>query len=559
MKSPIPTRHWVLLLLGLSLTGLLAWAGVSLLGKADTGLTGIEENSGEGESLTGEGGSDERTPLKGLGGLPLDEAGARDLQVKIEILERLSEEDDGGEAGLALLRLQSVRVGKPMPFQWRIEAGPDAGRSAGSQGEELLQGLEPGWYLLSLSGPGGARAPRLLQLHADAESTIRVDWTHAGRVRGRIYDPQGQAVGGAHVQIGEVQGKTDGDGRFELSGLWPGQGLPLLIEAEGLASRVEPIGVVASSEPPRELRFVLEEAAEVEGVVSMPRHEWKHARIFVLPGRPSGRNGNGRGYAHLPLFWKDRFSDLRLDENGRFRIRGVSRALPLALGFVHPRYRLESPHPLFVIERSGKAREQVVLQPVAMRVLTGKVTAKDGKPVQAQLEMRGKGRWGDAYFRGGVRPPLTRQAAWMGSSVTASDASGHYSMGVPGRGAVLHVQAPGYSSLREPAPKAGSADLELSAGSDAGAAMQTVLRLRFKSEVTEQGKVRALRLHVRREGQAAPAQGAKGPALIDPRNGYELQFEGPTRIRLSVSEPGAAKPLFDQTLDLRSARSLTIQ
>ena len=147
----------------------------------------------------------------------------------------------------------------------------------------------------------------------------------------------------------------------------------------------------------------------------------------------------------------------------------------------------------------------------------------------------------------------------MGGSVAASDSKGQYAMGVPEHGAVLHVQAPGFASLREPAPKKGPADVELSIGSATGAAIQPVLRLLFASEVTEQGKVRALRLHLDKGASAALGQESNEPALIDPREGHELEFAGPVRVRLSVTVRGTPKPFFEQTLDLSGTRSLTIR
>jgi len=494
MKSRSHKNPWVLLLMGLSLAGLLAWAGVALLGGAREDVTAVESTD-EGPQEPANGNDAPRA--KALGGLELDREGAKDLEVQVEILGPAKEEavDRPIAAGRSRLRLESVRVGKRMPFAWTIEAGPGAGREGQSAGVDRLDDLLPGWYLLNLSGPGGAQAPRLVQLHADQETEIRVDWTHAGRVRGRVFGPLGRPVAKAQVRIGKTSAETDAEGRFELAGLWPGSGLPLLIEAEGLASRVEPIGVVASSEPPVELRFVLEEGAEVEGFVDMPRKEYASARLFVLPGRSTGKSRSGRGYAQLPLFWKGRFSNLHLDAQGRFRIRGLSRSVPLALGMVHPRYRLDEPKHLPIQQREGKVVAQVMLKPEAIR------------------SSRAKGRWGEAYFGGGRRPPLASAAARMGVSSTD-----HHE------------------------DEAGDADPSI------------ILRLRFAAVVTAEGKVRALRLHLQQDG-VAPAP----PVIVDPRVAYELSFARPSRVRVSVRTRGAGAAGFQRELDLRGPRSLDVK
>ncbi len=530
------------------MSGWIAWAGLSLLGRAEPGITAVEDGQDgqDGQDVPGE--LAELPQGKGLGGLALDRQDVADLELVVEILGPPTQEAPAEDAerpgwadGMSRLILRSTRAGKVVPFHWSFEAGPMAGREGESAGEEVLGELRPGWYLLSLRGPGDAHAPRLLQLHPDKESAVRVDWTHTGRARGRVFGPQGEPVAGARVSIGSVEAKTDTDGRFELIGLWPGLGLPLLIEAEGLASRVEPIGVIASSEPPAELRFVLEEGAEVEGLVEMPSGQWKDTRLFVLPGRSTGRSQDGRGYAHLPLFWKGRFSDLRLDEQGRFRIRGLSRTMPLSLGLVHPRYRLASPVSLPVLERVGQAQARVLIQPERMQILSGKVLAADGKPVQAQLEMRGKGRWGDAYFRGGVRPPLQGSVAAMGSSRTSSDEQGRYSMGVPGKGATLRVDAPGFSPLQESAPAQGSLDLQLHPVESERGHSSFALRVLFPCEVTEAGKVRAIRLRGSFKGKKL-----KPRDLLDPREPYELRFAEPCRLRLSVRKRGVGRLLFEE-------------
>ena len=147
----------------------------------------------------------------------------------------------------------------------------------------------------------------------------------------------------------------------------------------------------------------------------------------------------------------------------------------------------------------------------------------------------------------------------MGASVTATDASGRYSLGVPERGAMLEVQAPGFATLREPAPSTGSADLELVRFAGEGATSAFVLRMRFASQVTDKGEVRAVRLHVRRVGQDGVGRSSATPVKIDPRRPFELPIAQPSRVRITVSPLGSPKPLFREVLDLRGARSLSIQ
>lgn len=140
------------------------------------------------------------------------------------------------------------------------------GRSQGhafedERGAFLLEGLDPGkWEVFAVAEGFGLPQPTEVVLPQGADAEIVIELERAASVAGRVLDPDGAPVSGAHVgpeisalNVGRMArvledrpgARTDGEGRFRLEGLTAGV-TSLVAQAEGWAAS-EPLAVDASA------------------------------------------------------------------------------------------------------------------------------------------------------------------------------------------------------------------------------------------------------------------------------------------------------------------------
>ncbi|MEZ5989207.1 MAG: hypothetical protein R3F30_08805 [Planctomycetota bacterium] len=195
----------------------------------------------------------------------------------------------------------------------------------------------------------------------------------------------------------------------------------------------------------------------------------------------------------FPFAWIGRTTELVPAPDGTITLRGLPRDRPLCFGLVHPRYRLEAPVPLGN-EKPGSAEDPVFVAP---------------EPVAVEAVVRSReretGNWGLALLERDSGPALPALARSMG--------------GEPARRFV-------------PEQRVG-------------------LRLDFgPPEETPLG-LRALRIRLVRDGIERG-----DPRIVDPRDGYVLEFESPVRVRLALSDLDG--PIAEREVLVDATRSLTL-
>ncbi len=427
------------------------------------------------------------------------------------------------------LRLESRQGGRAAVSKIRFLAGRAAGRIDTCKGLTELTGLPAGAHLFEARGPGGRSAVRLVRL--PRARPLVLEWSTSANVHGTVFGPDGQPLAGAEVVVGDRLTHTDAAGRFASAGQLGGEGLPLRIAASGAASLLAV--VAASSEP--SLRYVLGESFSVRGVLQVPPASRRQARVAVIPVGVA---------TAFPFYWPGKYSDVVVDSRGRFRITGLPRSIPVALGVVHSTYVLEQPARLTppASRRHGRFT-RAYLAPRSCVPLRGRVLNETGQamPAASLLGQRsgGRGTWGAGLFVGRAGALLPGFVAAFGGTMVRTSSAGRYELGLCARRTEVVVEAAGCLGRRLVLPRPRRPmlrDFTLEPATDRGVVEPARIVVHFQ---VSGSKMRPLRVQIRWSGTARDEA-----FLHDPRQPLELPALGnPGIIRVGLRVPGErAKP-----------------
>jgi RNA polymerase sigma factor (sigma-70 family) len=271
--------------------------------------------------------------------------------------------------------------------------GPPAAVLADDHGRYGVR-LAPGGYRLTVTAPGYARGSAHVDL---AGNQVRDFFLQpAAALAGRVLDGESErGVADAFVRaepLGGGQptdGRSDGDGRFELRALEPGQ-------YRVFARRQSRVGF--AGEP-----FTLASASRVEGVTVRlaPSHSIS-GRVLDPRGQPAAGAQVGMEEARGAGFgFRDKSIRATADERGRYRFEGVAAGLYHLTAHARP---FGDPDDVTVgVQDADRVAPDLRLAPAAR--VAGRVLAADGAPVAGatiQLEVRAADE-GNAAVRGRTR------------------------------------------------------------------------------------------------------------------------------------------------------------
>ena len=342
-----------------------------------------------------------------------------DVELWLEPLALLAK--DASSSGPAALVVESRAGRDPTACSLRIVEGRGAGRSAQVDGDAILRGLPEGSALIELER-SGRRAVRYARL--PARSPLLVDWGRRVTVRAQVSDSHGKALADATLVCGAREFKSDAQGRVVVPDVVCGSGLPISVAARAHTSVFE----VHDVRGDLDLRFVLDDAWRIRGIVQLPRSQLAKARVAVLPV--------GQG-AWQPWFWKGRLCDLAIDERGRFEVDGLSYdyesvAIGVLSGTHHqadamlvdrPRSRTPGRNVVDVLVRGNEA-------PLCRGVVVD-ASARPLGGTEIVARHRSTPSWGSDWIVSMPQTPWPTWIARLGSCSTSTDASGRFTIALP--------------------------------------------------------------------------------------------------------------------------------
>ena len=269
-------------------------------------------------------------PGKGKGSEPPPTlaAAAHKLRLGIRLLSTIPA--PGPPPGIYAGRLLEPRAlveavdtyGRPWPraVDLLLLEGPGAGREVGlaSGGGRIL--LPEGWSLARVETPGWPPFRRLLRARPEGLFALVLPAAAPCTLQGRVFGPDGRPLAGARVEEEGRQVLTDGQGRFALAGVTPGETL-LLLSAPGCARALHPVTIGPASAE-RTLTFVLERGVTLAGTLSFPGRPEPGVRVHLLPDDMQKR------VYRFPFGFS---AGTESDPSGAFRVEGVPQGMPLRI------------------------------------------------------------------------------------------------------------------------------------------------------------------------------------------------------------------------------------
>lgn len=230
---------------------------------------------------------------------------------------------------------------------------------------------------LDLASEGAPVLHRVLDVRDDADLDLVLPANV--ELRGQVLRPDGDAIAGARVWLGEgvgperVEVSTDAEGKFQTFLRFGGPGVPLVVRAAGRAStyRVVDVGPEGA-----EFRVQLEEARRLDLRLAAAVDAPARGEIRVVP---SGAAGQVTALRQYPFFMHA-FEPLSLDARGRVAIADLPTEGVVRIHVEHP----EAAASRAVRVRLGQRREGPVLiaaGPPARRCRGRVVDAATGAPI----------------------------------------------------------------------------------------------------------------------------------------------------------------------------------
>jgi uncharacterized GH25 family protein len=320
----------------------------------------------------------------------------------------LSARADGAAGGPVILRLSdhsdpvAIRVHEGARIEVAVIAKADGkpiegatvgfGGSSGSsaitnaKGTTELRGVLAGGKILYATAPGYARHKRIITVPDSPGIALqqRIELTRGVEISGRVLDPNGKPVANAEVVARDTSAtfmpanrKTDGvrtdkDGRFSIPALAGGAYRFVAHHAEHPPASTEPIELDGQSGR-SDIVIVMEMGGLLAGTAVTPRGDpvaW--ANIHVGPDQQEGGLRGSSARARTAY----------ADEDGRFRIKGVSRTQLVAMASSEA-----AASELVAVDlRENPERTDVVLTLSVDGVIAGAVVDDAGEPVaEAQV------------------------------------------------------------------------------------------------------------------------------------------------------------------------------
>ncbi len=202
---------------------------------------------------------------------------------------------------------------------------------------------------------------------------------------GEVVTRDGKPVAGAEVWAGESRAgvlqtvQTDRAGKFSIV-VAGGQGVPLMVRAEGWASQYRVVQV--SGVQARDFVFQLDPSASVRVQFAAQINEPERGRVFVLPSGSSNTDGVSIALLQYPFFLHGIGNGLQLDASGACEVSDLPRSVDVSLLVQHPQVASVRP----VRHRLGsRSKRPVVVQVGRGPELAGRVVDLDGKPIAGAL------------------------------------------------------------------------------------------------------------------------------------------------------------------------------
>ncbi len=288
-------------------------------------------------------------------------------------------------------------------------------------------------HLLRITPAGGSALFRIVRIPPEPGAPILVELQGTHVVAGNVHGPDGAPLAGASIWAAGAEAQTDERGRFEVAGVPGGDGVPIVVQAEGMATQHL---VLQLTGPADALRFDLAPAATVQVQLAAEAVAGASPQLFVAPA------GSGAHTAALayPFFFQAVRGGVPFDGDGRAQLRDLPRGIAVRLHLQDPlRASVDAP---VVTTGAELARAQLRAQEVPL--LHGQlILARGGAPadgiVRATVPGAGTRRIVEQDW---ILPPA---AHLDGDLVAHVAADGSFTIGLrqQGRNALVTAIAPG--------------------------------------------------------------------------------------------------------------------
>lgn len=290
--------------------------------------------------------------------------------------------------------------------------------------------------LASIGLGGGAFVLR--QVALDAAGPTRLLLGPRRLVHGTVVDARQQPVAGAQVSLGEYEASgavravaTDAEGHFELD-TFAGDGVPLVVEADGHASQWRSLQVLELGENVRVVP--LPEGGALEVQLAGEARAVESARVFVVPLAALATE-----WVQFPFFLQVLGRGVAVQANGRATLRGLPRTGSIGVVVQHPGLPLSAP-----VEVRRATQRAPLLVPLRLQQLqAARLVDAAGAPVAAALALLRPG--GRAMPASGSLRMLPPGLDALGCTLAYGAVDGTLALAGSDAGSVLSLRAPGYA------------------------------------------------------------------------------------------------------------------
>ena len=231
-----------------------------------------------------------------------------------------------------------------------------------------------------------------IEVQPDTLIEIRMEQYEQVSVSGRVINRKGEPIPSVKIGlthwishqnrgIGTTVAVTDGDGRFREIGLIVGDEYVISADAEGYR-KAKTEGFIATAE-----------MTQIADLVLLPV-----GGQFFIEGRVTDTSGAPVSGARVITQQSSELWEAPTDNNGDYRLEGLSMAVIIALSVDHPEYAYHH----FKILKTNQRHDLVLVK--ADGYIAGKVVDADGKPIErARVGVETEEESSSGYIYSGVR------------------------------------------------------------------------------------------------------------------------------------------------------------